>query len=305
MYSNLCNDHPKIIALCEDHDIKMDRIKNGYLISELYEDGDVVLVESTEKEPINGGPQVQFVNKKIRVYGWDSDEARKAIYDIGKNVIALIDRIEALKNEIHEVSKDVFFKKTQDIVSLIPECYRFGSLPFLMQSADIFFEFKEGTLVYLLKAVQYYGQRNWTVMAFTNQDREQALINKIEEVKNKYNKIFVIAGPAHIIGTIICGEQLCTNIQATYDYLHNNNSIVLEPDPSSNALDLPIQKDEIKCEKTNENVSRAAADPWHPNTWTRRINALMATYEQDEVIDDQFASLSFGFFKTYKRTLPG
>lgn len=323
MYGSLCSVDPDIIALCEDHNTKSHRLANAHLILQNYQEGDAVVVESTEDQPY-WHQQVEYLSKIVPLFGWDSEIARKSVDELSYKIHAVLDKIDALDVKINssDIRPEELFLDVQDILNDIPEKYHFESVKILMSDEQILTYLCRKALPHFLSLIaNVYGNREWANIARCDPERNRSLIQRIEEVKKNYKRVFVIAGAAHFVGEEVWGQQLSENIKEVQSYLLSKKFVVLHPilDKEDNEVENFLNQSKTISHSFQwmlRHTSYLMAVPkflmhstiswlnnpnpshWHrhPNSWMERIKKMADRQKGD----DDYATLSIEFYHRYK-----
>lgn len=274
---------PRILGLAEDHNVTDNQRKNALLIDEHYEEGDVVLVESSESGPLDQTTQAQtrFVKKKIVVFGWDSAEGKQKIWDLGHKVHRLLTIYENL------LYADVDDNEVRSKIRKI--CDETGSTSGIRACCDLNSSIHDKEIwlkAQLLVDIESFAGRGWNYFAMVDPTRNLNAVQTLEKHLKTAKRIFWIAWKGHL------GErgvfQSIPNMQAITDFLRNKHFAILLP----NNTPLPeLEKPKptllqriggafsycfTRCRKKNQETGlpRSLLLNPHPKYWSYRIQLL-------------------------------
>lgn len=326
---------PQIIALCEDHERKTDRLANAHFIMRNFREGDAVLVETSEDQPF-WNQQVEYLQQVVPLFGWEDENARKPIYELSYRVHSLLDKLQKLNDTIStsDIGKSDFFNQLEIILNRIPKEYHFNAVKILLsEESELTFECRKSIPYYILTMIEKFGNGDWLKIATSDSARNQSLIKTIKAVKEKYNRIFIIAGAAHLIGEEVFGEQVHKNIKIVEGYLTRNKFIVLQPKRDIGSSS--IIEEELLKSKTYRNFTKWAlrfisyggydllntpryllsslydwssnSKPshwhWHPNSVTERIAKIQSEELAKRESERSYFTLFSTFLTKYRFTI--
>lgn len=274
---------PRIIALAENHETTDDQRKNALLIDEHYEEGDVVLVESTKSGPLDPSTQSQtrFVKKKILVFGWDSEEGCQKVWDLGHKVHSLLTEYESLLHA--DVDDNAVRSKIRKI------CDETGSTSGIRACCDLNSSIQDKEIwlkAQLLLDIDSFAGQRWNYLAMVDTTRNLNAIQTLENHLKTAKRIFWIAGKGHL------GErgvfQSIPNMKVITDFLRDKHFAVLLPDSTSlpepekpkptlfGRVKAAFSNCVSRCRngKQKDGLPRSLLLNPHPKYWTYRIQLL-------------------------------
>lgn len=184
----------EVIFLTDIHYAASSMMKNAWLIDQLYEPGDIVLVESPNQEQTQDFFQTRCVTKNITVAGWDDPKSDEAIHVVKDRIPELIKELKSESFALHtwvETLSDLIEHKDFPAREKVVFAERINALKENGVTSYV-------AVLNILRELQPVWRKSVveaTVEA-TFTERQQSLFNKIDQQSG--NRVFVIAGNAHI-----------------------------------------------------------------------------------------------------------
>lgn len=224
----------QIFFLGNTHDTQDQHWKISGLIQQLYQEGDVVLVESFYNSPTTCA-EVKFVSKKIDIKGWDSNLRQKE-FDQTENLIQVLLHVDLVRRnglahkdwieDIHRLIR-MFPPPADKHEEIIREIYSAQQLVGLHTPESRIHCFN-GVIFSLAKIWLSYLQRE---LIDDLVERNQCMIRTIDRHLPKASRIFVIAGIAHLTldPQFNHVEGTTDSVQLIHQYCKTKKYVILYP----------------------------------------------------------------------------
>lgn len=191
----------RIFFLGNTHYRKVQDLKISWLIQHLYQEGDLVLVETHENQLIAFCPETRFVTKPLKLSGWDSEIRQKesAQSNLLVRILAYIEQIrttgftENWVNDLHQLIR-MFPPPNENHDQLIQDFCPQEKLETLTSPETrlhYFNEILEALATAWMEYLPYEVEVDLSV-------RNTSMVQKIEAALANHKRVFVIAGVDHL-----------------------------------------------------------------------------------------------------------